>query len=321
MGFDKALVCAWRIGSETVALAPDALRESLPPGPLWVHLSRQREDVDDWLGRVAQVPVHVVAALLAEDTRPRCEVFNEGILLNLRAIDLNPKADPDELLSLRMWITPDLIISLRRKPLMAVQTVIDRLHNGAGGGNLGQLLVAIATGLTERMDARVTSLGDELDILEANMTAADRHTAERVSLLRWRIVKLRRFAGPQAQALQALLSAAPPVLTTQDKAFLRNTSDAVYRQQEELDELRDRSNILRDDAVNVSNQRMNRHMYVFTVLAGVFLPLTFLTGLLGINVGGIPGSESPTAFLVVCLGLAALVVVELLLLRRLHLLR
>lgn len=322
MALEKALLCAWRIaGAQSAAIEPAELTKSLPGGALWVHLVREPEHVRNWLGEVASVPAHVVAALLAEDTRPRCEVFSEGILLNLRGMDLNPNAEPDELLSLRMWITPKLIISLRRKPLMAVQALRQRLREGRGPDKLGQLLAMVASGLTERIDARVMSLGGELDRLETDMTAADRHTADRVSLLRWRIVKLRRFAGPQAQALQGLLGAGPEMLTLQDRAFLQNTGDTVYRLQEDLDELRDRSNILKDDVVNAVNQRMSRHMYIFTVLAGIFLPLTFVTGLLGINVGGIPGSESPTAFLMVCALLSLLVLVEVLLLRRLHLIR
>ena len=48
-------------------------------------------------------------------------------------------------------------------------------------------------------------------------------------------------------------------------------------------------------------ERMNQVMYLFAIITGFFLPLSFLTGLLGINVGGIPGSENPYGFMVVCL--------------------
>jgi zinc transporter len=58
-------------------------------------------------------------------------------------------------------------------------------------------------------------------------------------------------------------------------------------------------------------------MYVLTVVATIMLPLGFLTGLLGINVGGIPGAENPWGFIAVCLALAALVAAEIWLFRRL----
>jgi zinc transporter len=57
-------------------------------------------------------------------------------------------------------------------------------------------------------------------------------------------------------------------------------------------------------------------MYMLSVLAAIFLPLGFLTGLLGINVGGFPGAENPWAFLLFLLFLAGIVVVQMLWFKR-----
>jgi zinc transporter len=61
---------------------------------------------------------------------------------------------------------------------------------------------------------------------------------------------------------------------------------------------------------------MNRNMYVLAIVAGVFLPLGLLTGLLGINVGGIPGADTPWAFAAVAVGLGVLGAIELWVLKR-----
>ena len=65
-------------------------------------------------------------------------------------------------------------------------------------------------------------------------------------------------------------------------------------------------------------ERMNRNMYVLTIVAAIFLPLGLLTGLLGINVGGIPGSDNPLAFLIVCALIVGVGVLEYALLRLLR---
>ena len=57
---------------------------------------------------------------------------------------------------------------------------------------------------------------------------------------------------------------------------------------------------------------MNTRMYVLSVVAAIFLPLGFLTGLLGINVGGIPGTENPWAFLIFSLLIVGILVVQML---------
>jgi zinc transporter len=54
------------------------------------------------------------------------------------------------------------------------------------------------------------------------------------------------------------------------------------------------------------SEQMNRNTYMLSVVAGVFLPLGLLTGLLGINVGGIPGTENPNAFVIVCVTMVVL---------------
>ncbi len=58
-------------------------------------------------------------------------------------------------------------------------------------------------------------------------------------------------------------------------------------------------------------------MYVLSVIAAIFLPLGFLTGLLGINVGGIPGADNPEAFWLFGAGLFCLVLIEVFIFKKL----
>ena len=64
--------------------------------------------------------------------------------------------------------------------------------------------------------------------------------------------------------------------------------------------------------------QMNKTMYLLSIVAAIFLPLGLLTGLLGINVGGIPGTESPYAFIVVCVGLIFIAFIQALIFRRMR---
>jgi zinc transporter len=97
---------------------------------------------------------------------------------------------------------------------------------------------------------------------------------------------------------------------------LRETSDRLLRYLEELDAARDRAVVIRDEIANRLSEDMNRTMYALSVVAGIFLPLGMLTGLLGINVGGMPGVESSSAFWVTCILLVVIVAGEIWLFRR-----
>ncbi len=322
MSIENALICAWRLaGTNAEALEAGALAETLPDGAVWVHLDRTATDLGVWLSHVAEIPSHIVSALLQEDTRPRCEVMPQGIFLNLRGINFNEGGQPEDMLSLRAWLSGDLLVTLRGRPLLSVQAIRERLDNGTGPETLGNLLVSLAAGLVDRLGQRAAELSDELEDLEERAFHQRSLSLEPVSRVRASVVRLRRFTRPQLQALQTLSGARAEGLGEADRAFLGNTVDGVQRVAELLDELLERASILRDDTGNELAGRMARNMYTFTLLAGIFLPLGFITGLLGVNVAGIPGAQATDAFWVLCGLLVVVSGAEIWLLRRLRMWR
>ena len=92
-------------------------------------------------------------------------------------------------------------------------------------------------------------------------------------------------------------------LTSTQRTSIREVADHLVRYVEDLDAARDRMGVMQEELTNKLSEQMNKTMYILTVLAGIFLPITFVTGLLGINVGGIPGAEDPWAFTEVSLTL------------------
>ncbi|NNF15293.1 MAG: zinc transporter ZntB, partial [Gammaproteobacteria bacterium] len=73
-------------------------------------------------------------------------------------------------------------------------------------------------------------------------------------------------------------------------------SDRITRYLEDIDLARERAVVLQEEIINQLAQEQNTRMYVLSVVAAIFLPLTFVTGLLGMNVGGLPGVENPQGF-------------------------
>ncbi len=77
---------------------------------------------------------------------------------------------------------------------------------------------------------------------------------------------------------------------------LRETSDRLIRHLEDFDAIRERAAVSQEELQSRLAEQQNVRMYVLAIVAAIFLPLGFLTGLLGINVGGIPGADNPLAF-------------------------
>jgi len=109
-----------------------------------------------------------------------------------------------------------------------------------------------------------------------------------------------------------------PWLDDASRMRLREASDRITRMVEDIDSARERAAVTQDELSNRLSERMNRTMYVLSIVAAVFLPLGLLTGLLGMDVGGVPGHDVPSAFWIVCAVCGVMSVVQVWAFRKLH---
>lgn len=279
-------------------------------GLLWVHLDRKDEDAQAWLRQRSGLAEIECDALLAEETRPRLYSVNEGLIVILRGVNLNPGADPDDMISIRMWLERDRVISVRAPKLRSVERIVEWLDKGRGPRTSGDFLAAIADQLTIHMGPVIENLEEQIDLVQETGAAEGR---KGLYALRRQTTTLRRYMAPQREVLSALQHQELDWISPYNKAQLRETGDRALRFVEDLDAALEHATSTQMDIDSKMSEQLNRKMYVLAVLSGVFLPLGLLTGLLGINVGGIPGSEDPNAFVVVCVALPAVVIVQLVL--------
>ena len=136
--------------------------------------------------------------------------------------------------------------------------------------------------------------------------------------LRRRAASLRRFLAPQRDIYAQLTRNQLPWFVADDTDYWNELNNRLTRYLEELELSRERVSLVLEAESRRMDQRMNRTLYRFGIIAGVFLPMTFLTGLLGINVGGIPGADSPYGFALVCLLMVTVALGQWWLLRRLR---
>ncbi|RMH12933.1 MAG: zinc transporter ZntB [Planctomycetota bacterium] len=288
--------------------------------PLWIHLDRTRERAQRWLREQSGLNPIVQEALLARDARPRLGEFDDGLLVVLRGVNLNPGAKPDELISIRLWVEPSRIITLRHRRFQTVRDLRIRAQRGTAPETPGGLLSAIALGLALRLGSVVENLQQLIDEAEDALSKEQPQNVN-VSLLadvRRQAIRTRRHLAPQRDTLNRLISLGSPLVTGIARHELLEASDQTARVVEDLDEVRDRAAVSQEEFRAQRELQQSRTMYLLTLIAALFLPLGFLTGLLGINVGGIPGQDSPWAFWIVTIALIVLAVVLALVFRKLR---
>lgn len=288
--------------------------------PLWVHLDRKKSRAQQWLRTEAGLEPIVADSLLAEETRPRTEQVSGGLLVILRGVNMNPGAEPDELIAIRIWVELARIITLRQFRFQTIIELRKRAERSEAPATVGGLLAAIATGLSLRLSPTAENLEEMLDTIEDEML--DRDTDDpavrsRLATIRRQAITYRRYVVPQRDALLTLITSQSSILSQRDIMELRVAAEQTARIAEALDEIRDRAAVTQEEMRARHELRLGKTLYLLTIIATVALPLSFLTGLLGINVGGIPLAESPFGFAVVCGGLVAIAVGEVLMLRML----
>ncbi|WXL27863.1 zinc transporter ZntB [Ectopseudomonas mendocina] len=288
---------------------------------LWLHWDRGHPQTQSWLRLESGLNEFVCDLLLEENTRPRLLSLPENqLLLFLRGVNLNPGAEPEDMVSARIFADSQRAISLRLRPLHATEELIEDLLDGHGPKTAAELILNLAHYMTDKIDQLVSELSEQVDAEEERADALDNPAPDHAMLMqiRRRAAGLRRFLAPQRDIFAQLTGVALAWFSDCNSGYWNELNNRLTRYLEELELNRERVNLLMEAENRRMNERMNRTMYRFAVITSIFLPMSFLTGLLGINVGGIPGSDSPFGFLVACILIGLVAVGQWLLFRRLR---
>jgi len=314
--YDSTFVCAYVLdghgGGKAVDVA-DVDAWSPDQGLLWVHLDLLNPKAREWLDSREDIDALMTDALLAGETRPRAVPNDNGMLLVLRGVNMNPGSNPDDMVSIRVLIDGNRILTSRRRRLLSIQDIRDGIDAGSGPSTAGEFIVTLVERLADRIGLVVDQIEDAVGAAEENFLAADASTLRsRLSSLRRQTAAIRRYLAPQRDALDRLYRQPGPGFSHFEANELREQSDRITRYLEDLDLARERAILLQEELASRVASEQNARMYLLSVIAAIFLPLTFVTGLLGMNVAGLPGTENPAAFalsIVIMFGLGVVLVV------------
>jgi zinc transporter len=287
-------------------------------GFLWIHLERDVPEAMRWINEASGVEPLVAQALLDDESRPTIESFDAALLLVLRGVNLAEK-DEVELVPIHIWIDQHRAITLRDKDhaLSALRDIRIALQCGRGPRKPGGLLVQICEKIVRDTGPSVEEMDDEVEHLEDLLAGtASKELRRDLADLRRRAVHLRRFLGPQREALIRLQTEDTLLLDKNDRMRLRCVIDSVIRYLEDMDALRDRTTILHEELAAQISEKIASTSNRLTAVAALLLPPSLVAGMLGANIGGIPGQESPMAFWEMSLVMLCLMLVQGVLLRR-----
>lgn len=282
-----------------------------PGEVLWVHLRRYLPGVAEWLHEDLGLPQPTIELLTSDDNRPRALREGSAIVATLRGINFNPDAEPEDMVSMQVWCDGRRLVTLRRRPQQTPHAIMREIDAGRGPTDAGAAITALIEHMIARMNHAIVDTNQMLDQLD-DTDPDDEPEAmlDKIAAIRRNCLALKRHMAPQHEALERISRDAPEWFEEHDRRQIAETIARLRRYLDDLDISKESALVLQDDLRARAVAATQRTQNMLTIVAGIFLPLTFITGLLGINVGDIPlanpGSHGFWIVVALCLGIFAI---------------
>lgn len=318
LNYGSGLICGFRL--QAGVACDEECAAGTPEGtePRWLHFNLSDSRARAWLKARRDVPEEALDLLLDTDPRVRLEVLPGGIAAVLGDLYHDFDDDPERIGSLRLYLSANLLLSGRTHPLRAVDVVRrELLHE-----NVPLTTLAVFQSITEQLAASiaqvVAKLGERVDAAEDRILQG-RHSGESTPLgnLRRLVVRLRRLVGANRAALLPLPAQVAGLYGAQDRDALRSAIERLEAVGQDLDVVQERARLLQEEIAARVGEATNRNLFVLSIATTTLLPITLITGIWGMNLGGLPFADNPHGFQFIMVVIAGAVLLALGLLRRL----
>lgn len=230
-------------------------------------------------------------------TRSRCTVFENKAMAMLRVA--RPGAEPDDLgrQLLSMWLEKGRVILASELNIPDFLGIDAWRQANRAPVSPADLVARLALRAADRIEPLIERLGDNLDKIEEHLMAErSADIRAKLSHLRRTLISFRRLIWPQRDVLNTLEIVDLSFFTPRDRIRLREAAGRTARLGDELQALSERAVLVHEQIMDTRAEQLNRTMVILAAVTVVLMPLTVISGMLGMNVAGIPFAESPYAF-------------------------
>lgn len=284
----RGLIWGYRLDE----FAPLSLDQSVDDdsGPIWYHFNIADGRARKWLKERSGLPDAAVAMMLEAHPRVRLKLLPQGLAGVLEDLHHDFNGDPEGFSELRFFVDNKRVISARRHPLKSVDDLHRNLQREPDLKTTGDWVEALVALLTNNFAESVRLLVDRVDRLEDEVVDGRSTQAQRSELasIRRLLVRFRRHVHANRLALQRVR------LDGQEKRHgeaNRANIEQLESVAQDLELVHERVRLLQEEVANLLAEATNRNLYVLSIVTTALLPATLITGIWGMNVGGLPWKE------------------------------
>jgi magnesium transporter len=310
IGYDP--IGSWRKTETTV---DELLHHQNPAGITWINVDGLEDEAA--INRLAEVyRIHplTVEDILNTGQRPKVEEFDTYLFIVLKAI--SQEADGELVFDqVSMVITENTVLSFQELPGDSFDGIRKRiLNNGGRVRKMGAdyLAYVLMDSVVDAYFLTLDTLGAGIEDFEDRaMDDSDASLIPDIQKIKQKLLRVRRAIWPLRESLALLFRLESPLISTELNPFLKDLHENVIQAAETVESCRELVSGVMEVNLSAMSNRMNKVMKVLTIISTLFIPLTFIVGVYGMNFAHMPELEYRYAYPIVwgIMGLVALVMI------------
>lgn len=279
---------------------PAGVRQAFQDGTLyWVDLENPTESEEEILWEIFNFHQLAIEDCIATHHYPKIDDYGDYLYLIVHAVDYNKKDGVFRTTELDVFLTAQFVLTFHYQPLRATTQRRLRLQEGVVSPDrrpamlLHQILDTLIHNYTPAMEDFEKRISNIEEII---IKKPDPRVLDRIFQFKKEVLNLKRIVGPQREVINRLGRGEFRLIPTELRAYYRDVFDEISRFAEMAEGHRDVIMMALDAYLSATSNRLNEVMRALTLISTIFLPLTFITGLFGMNFERIPGAEHPLGF-------------------------
>jgi magnesium transporter len=287
----------------------------------WINVDGLHEiDVIEELGAHFGIHPLVLEDIVNTGQRTKAEEFENYIYIVLKMLVYDETVDHITAEQVSLILGPHFLFSFQEKEGDVFDFVRERIRKGRGRirkSGCDYLAYALMDAVVDHYFAILEKLGDRIELLEDQLLEnTTRRMLEDIHHLKREMIFLRKQIWPLREVLNSLIKDPSELIQETTHVFLRDVYDHTIQVIDTLESFRDVLSGLSDLYLSTASNRMNEVMKVLTIIATIFIPLTFIAGIYGMNFEFMPELKWPWAYPVLWVLLISISVVMILWFKR-----
>jgi len=294
----RGLICGFRLRPKT-PMQPVELKDiacdELGREPLWLHFNVTDMRAKNWIESCTMIPRVARDLLLSSDRNVGFEPVHDGLVAIVGDLRVSADADPLGIDVLSIYVSANLVVTGRRRPLQG----IDRLRCDAQQGLMAesppQLVAMLLRRLADLLAGEIAALSKTVDDTEERLLSGGSSDGRELGRVRRYLARLRRhIAVPHDEEFDDQLQC---WCNEEDYAQLRRACNRMSALAADLELVQVRARLVQEELTQQLGEATNRNLLFLSIVTSLMLPVTLISGIFGMNVGGLPLTENPSGFL------------------------